>query len=99
MSETLETPDQAPALRPGPGRPPTGARGRILEAGYRVLARDGYAGLTMAKVAAEADQNQALIGYHFGGKQGLVTAVARRVADRIIGEVLPTVERAETAES
>lgn len=66
--------------RPGPGRPSTGARDRILEAAFAVLARDGYAGLTTAKVADLAGQNKALISYHFGGKAGLVAEVARSVA-------------------
>ena len=40
----------APARR---GRPSTGARERILEAAIEVLKSDGYAGLTIAKVAAD----------------------------------------------
>jgi AcrR family transcriptional regulator len=74
--------------RPGPGRPSSGARERILAATLEVLKRDGYAGLTTAKVAAGSGQNKALIGYHFGSKQGLVAAVARQVADEITAEVL-----------
>ena len=76
------------AHRPGPGRPSSGARRRILDGALGVLKRDGYAGLTMAKVAAASGQNKALIGYHFGSKQGLVAAVARQVADEITREVL-----------
>ena len=52
-------PEAAP--RPGPGRPSTGARERILAAGLEVLKSEGYAGLTMAKVAARSGQNKALI--------------------------------------
>jgi TetR/AcrR family transcriptional repressor of bet genes len=74
--------------RRGPGRPDTGAAERILDAGYRVLARDGYAGMTTAKVAAASGRNKALIAYHFGSKQGLVDAVARRVSQVITEEVL-----------
>ena len=59
------------AAHPGPGRPSSGARERLLEAGLEVLKSDGYAGLTIAKVAARAGQNKALISYHFGSKQGL----------------------------
>jgi AcrR family transcriptional regulator len=71
------------APRPGPGRPSSGARERILAAGLEVLKSDGYAGLTTAKVAARAGQNKALIGYHYGSKQGLVAAVAREVTEEI----------------
>jgi AcrR family transcriptional regulator len=72
----------------GPGRPPSDAPDRILEAAFEVLKRDGYAGLTTAKVAAASGQNKALIAYYYGSKQGLVAAVARRVSERITEEVL-----------
>lgn len=78
--------DAAPAR--GPGRPPSGGRERILAAGVEVLKRDGYAGLTTSKVAARSGQNKALIGYHFGSKDGLVAAVAREVSAAITEELL-----------
>jgi AcrR family transcriptional regulator len=71
-----------------PGRPATGAPERILEAAYEVLKRDGYAGLTTAKVAAASGQNKALISYYFGSKHGLVAAVARRVSKTLTDEIL-----------
>ena len=78
----------APAQRPGPGRPSSGARERILQAGLEVLKAEGYAGLTTAKVAARAGQNKALISYHFGSKQGLVAAVGHEVSRSITEEVV-----------
>jgi AcrR family transcriptional regulator len=78
----------SPETQRRPGRPDTGAAERILEAGYEVLKRDGYAGLTTAKVAAASGQNKALIPYYFGSKQGLVAAVASRVSETITDEVL-----------
>ena len=56
------------------GRPSTGARERILEAAIEVLKADGYAGLTIAKVAARAGESKPLVTYHYGSKQGLVQA-------------------------
>jgi AcrR family transcriptional regulator len=85
------------APRPGPGRPSSGARERILAAGLEVLKSDGYAGLTTAKVAARAGQNKALIGYHYGSKQGLVAAVAREVTEQITAEVLEGLGEPRTA--
>jgi AcrR family transcriptional regulator len=85
--------------RPGPGRPSSGARERILAGALEVLKRDGYAGLTTAKVAAASGQNKALIGYHFGSKQGLVAAVARQVADEMTREVLDGLGEPRTAEA
>jgi AcrR family transcriptional regulator len=81
----------------GPGRPATGAPERILEAAYEVLKRDGYSGMTTAKVAAASGQNKALIPYYFGSKQGLVAAVARRVSATLTDEVLGQVGEPRSA--
>lgn len=83
----VKRPPEAAAAR-GPGRPASGARERVLEAGFEVLKEEGFAGLTTAKVAARSGQNKALISYHFGSKQGLVAAVGREVRDSITLEVL-----------
>jgi AcrR family transcriptional regulator len=85
------------APRPRPGRPSSGARERILAAGLEVLKSDGYAGLTTAKVAARAGQNKALIGYHYGSKQGLVAAIAREVTEQITAEVVAGLGEPRTA--
>ncbi len=88
----------APVPKPRPGRPSTGARERILEAGLEVLKTDAYAGLTVAKVAARAGENKALIAYHFGSKQGLVTAAGRMLGEQITVAVTETVGAAVTVE-
>jgi AcrR family transcriptional regulator len=86
-----------PEPRRGPGRPSTGAAERILDGAFEVLARDGYAGMTTAKVAAASGENKALISYYYGSKQGLVAAVARRVSAEIIDEVLAGLGEPRTA--
>lgn len=45
----------------------------ILEATYRALCRHGYADLTLADVAAEADTSKALIHYYYDSKENLFT--------------------------
>lgn len=80
-----------------PGRPASDAPERILEAGLDVLKRDGYAGLTLAKVAAASGQNKALIAYYFGSKQGLVAAIAKQVRELIISEVLSAIGEPSTS--
>ena len=77
-----------PRWRARPGRPSTGARERMLEACLEVLKADGYAGLTIAKVAARARREQALVSYHFGSKQGLVAAAARELGETITAEIV-----------
>jgi AcrR family transcriptional regulator len=84
--------------RPRPGRPPSGARERILEGALEVLKRDGYAGLTTAKVAATSGENKALTAYHFGSKQGLVAAVAHQVSETLIAEVLEAIGEPASAD-
>ena len=48
---------------------------RILKAAFRVLERDGYEGLTLRRIAAEAGETRSLIAYHFENKAGLVTTL------------------------
>jgi AcrR family transcriptional regulator len=86
------------ATPPRRGRPSTGARERILEAAIEVLKSDGYAGLTIAKVAAAAGESKPLVAYHYGSKQGLVEASGRAVAELITAEALDAVEGARTVE-
>jgi AcrR family transcriptional regulator len=81
------------------GRPSTGARERILEAAIEVLKADGYAGLTIAKVAARAGESKPLVPYHFGSKQGLVGAAGREIAEMITDAVLAAVDGATTVEA
>jgi TetR/AcrR family transcriptional repressor of bet genes len=63
-----------------------------------VLKADGYAGLTIAKVAARAGANKALIAYHFGSKQGLVAAAGRQVGRLITDEVVESIGEVRSAE-
>lgn len=46
---------------------------RILAAAQRVLRRDGYAGVTLQRVAAEAGEHKSLVLYHFGSKAALLS--------------------------
>jgi AcrR family transcriptional regulator len=64
-------------MDPTPELSPTAAR--ILDAGVRVLDREGLAGLTFERIASEAGENNALIRYHFGSKAGLIRAIVDAV--------------------
>jgi AcrR family transcriptional regulator len=81
------------------GRPSTGARERILDAAIEVLKADGYAGLTIAKVAARAGESKPLVAYHYGSKQGLVQAAGRSIAEMITAAVLDAIDGATTVEA
>jgi AcrR family transcriptional regulator len=49
-------------------------RVKLLAATWKLLARDGYAGLSTREIAAEAGVNHALVHYYFGTKDRLVIA-------------------------
>lgn len=62
-----------PVADPAESLSPTARR--LLSAARRVLARGGYAGLTLEAITAEAGENKAAIRYHFGGKDALITTL------------------------
>ncbi|WP_067572954.1 TetR/AcrR family transcriptional regulator [Nocardia acidivorans] len=61
--------------------------GSIVRAAMSVLSRDGYAGLSMAAVAAEAGVATGTVYKTFSGKAELVTAVFREVVTREVAAV------------
>ncbi len=54
-------------------------RGEIVEAMLRVMARQGYAGASVAAVAREAGLTPGLLHYHFGSKQQILLALIERL--------------------
>jgi AcrR family transcriptional regulator len=58
--------------------PPTAQR--ILAAARRLMADGGFEALTLSAIAAEAGESKASIGYHFGNKDGLVSALVDSLA-------------------
>jgi AcrR family transcriptional regulator len=84
--------------RAGPGRPSTGARERILAGCLEVLKDQGYAGLSIAKVAATSGESKALVSYHYGSKDGLVAAAGRELGEEITREVLDGLKSATSVE-
>ena len=56
---------------------------RILDAAFRRLHEDGYAGLSTRDIAREAGVNHALIHYYFGTKDKLVMAALDEANQRL----------------
>jgi len=69
------------------GDEPNGRQREVLEAGLRVLVRDGGR-LTMAAVAAEANCSKETLYKWFGGRDGLLTAIVRWQAAQVRVEAL-----------
>lgn len=52
-------------------------RSRLIEAAGAVFAEQGFKAATVRDICAKANANVAAVNYHFGGKEGLYTAVVR----------------------
>jgi len=63
---------------------------RILEAAKHLLENDGYEALTLSRIAEEAGEHKASIGYYFGNKAGLVRALADYAMHDASAEALKT---------
>ena len=67
---------KAAAPKPsGPGRPKDlGKRSSILEAAKRLFSMEGFAGVSMDQIAAEAGVSKLTVYSHFGDKEALFFA-------------------------
>ena len=65
--------------RAGTGAQP-GARGRIVNAGVRCIAREGVAGASMAAIALEAGVSKALLHYHYHDRATLLAEIVERIS-------------------
>ena len=67
-------------------------RDALLVASMDIFGRTGYDAASNRAIAAAAGANQALIGYHFGGKRGLYLAVFEHIAQQMQLELLPLID-------
>jgi TetR/AcrR family transcriptional regulator, regulator of cefoperazone and chloramphenicol sensitivity len=76
-------------------------RQQILEVAGQVFARHGYANATSKEICAKARTNAAAVNYHFGGKDGLYSAVLVEAHRRLVTveELSQLVESARDARS
>ncbi len=56
-------------------------RKQIVDATIRCLARDGYSGLTMKRVAREVGVSQGILHYYFRDKRAILVAALERVME------------------
>ncbi len=73
MTTRREPPAPAPAARTAPAA--EDARVRLLHAGLRLFAQQGYSRTSTREIAEAASVNVAAISYYFGDKAGLYRAV------------------------
>lgn len=72
-------------LRAAPPRP--AARELLLEAASAVMSERQTIDVPLTDIAARAEVNVALVSYYFGGKEGLLVALAKRDAVTALGEL------------
>ena len=58
-------------------------REALIEAALEIFGRDGYQAASTRSIADKAGANQALINYHFKGKEGLYHAVFEYIAEQM----------------
>ena len=87
MSDADET---APAARGDT------TREALVRAAIAIFGRDGFGAASTRAISEAAGVNQALIGYHFGGKPGLYRAAITFIADSVASRIGPLVTAIET---
>jgi AcrR family transcriptional regulator len=81
--DQIHMPDQATVE----SMPPLSSRERILMAGKRLFARNGYENTSTVAISREAGTSESQMMKHFGSKQGLLAAIFDRgwatIAERV----------------
>jgi AcrR family transcriptional regulator len=77
-------------------------RAALIRAAIDVFGRDGFDAASTRALSQAAGVNQALIGYHFGGKPGLYLAALEFIADSVsarMGPLVSAIERELSADA
>jgi len=82
------------------GMRPSSTRGdqtreALIDAAIEIFGRDGFRAASTRSIADAAGVNQALIGYHFGGKPGLYLAAFERITGAVEQHLLPVTQPIE----
>ncbi|WP_087364346.1 TetR/AcrR family transcriptional regulator [Cloacibacillus sp. An23] len=70
---------------------------KILEAALHLVARDGYANVSMRDIAREAGVSISQISYYYNNKEGLVSALVKELKETVINEFCAGLERVTDA--
>ena len=62
-------------------RDPSGTRALVLDAAERLFAEEGFAATSMRDISTASGISHPLIHHHFGSKEGLYSAVKRRLVE------------------
>lgn len=67
----------------------------LIRAAIETFGRDGFNAASTRAISEAAGVNQALIGYHYGGKPGLYLAALKFIADSVLERIGPLVSAIE----
>src|SRR3990172_89139 len=65
----------------------TTPKGKIIDAAFRLAATDGWSGLSLDQIAAEAGLNLAEFRWEFQSKAQILTAFTRAVDDAVLAKI------------
>ena len=72
-------------------------RKQIIDATIEAVSQEGYAGASLAKLAARAKISKSIISYHFAGKDELLEQTVNQIYADIWQSIRPRIEAEETA--
>lgn len=64
---------------------------RVLDAAITVLARDGFGGATLSRIAEEAALDKRNVAYYYGTRGALLVSVVQTVGERVVEHIDDTV--------
>jgi AcrR family transcriptional regulator len=70
-------------------------RKALITSAIKIFGRDGFDAASTRAISQAAGTNQALIGYHFGGKPGLYAAALQHIADSLRARMGPLLDSVE----
>jgi len=71
-------------------------RSKLIAAGRKAFAEQGYANTSMEDLTADAELTRGALYHHFGGKQGLLEAVIAQIDEESSARLRAVVEQAAT---
>jgi len=71
-------------------------RQALISTAISIFGRDGFDAASTRAISKAAGVNQALIGYHFGGKPGLYAAALRHIAENVSARIGPLLGEIES---
>ena len=94
QNETPEEKAEGGVGSQGDSQPAEEVKDRILRAGERILRSQGWRGITVSALCAEAKVYRGAITYHFGSMEGFESAMLDRVYHTSIHRILGSVSSA-----